>query len=335
MTRQAIPVLGAGSFGTSLACVLARNGYPVKLWGRNAQRMEQIQQTGRNDDFLPEIELPDGIEALSDLAKAVTGARDILVAVPSHSFRSLLKQLRPHLPQDPKQSIRLIWATKGLDGETGKLLDQVVKEELGDCECAVLSGPTFAAEIAVGLPTAIVVAANNEDYANKVIEYFHSSSFRLYRNDDMTGVQIGGSVKNVLAIATGICDGLNYGANARTALITRGLAEMTRLGMALGAHRDTFDGLAGIGDLMLTCTDNQSRNRRFGLALGQGVPADIAEAQIGQVVEGAKNAAEVKLIADQLGVEMPITEQVFQVLHQGADPKDCVAKLLARSPKVE
>ncbi|MGL5371554.1 MAG: NAD(P)H-dependent glycerol-3-phosphate dehydrogenase, partial [Plesiomonas shigelloides] len=257
----------------------------------------------------------------------------ILVVVPSHVFGEVLQQLRPYLRTDS----RLVWATKGLEAETGRLLQDVAREVLGDAiPLAVLSGPTFAKEMAVGMPTAISVSASDPQFSADLQQLFHcGKSFRVYNSPDFIGVQLGGAVKNVIAIGAGMSDGMGFGANARTALITRGLAEMTRLGVALGAEAATFMGMAGLGDLVLTCTDNQSRNRRFGMMLGQGHDVAQAQASIGQVVEGYRNTKEVYVLAQRLGVEMPITEQIYQVLYCGKDAREAAVALLARASKSE
>lgn len=329
----AMTVIGAGSYGTALALTLARNQHPVVLWGHDPQHMARLAAERENAAFLPGIPFPPDLHIEADLAKAVTASRDILVVVPSHVFGEVLQQLRPYLRPDS----RLVWATKGLEAETGRLLQDVAREVLGDAiPLAVLSGPTFAKEMAVGMPTAISVSASDPQFSADLQQLFHcGKSFRVYNSPDFIGVQLGGAVKNVIAIGAGISDGMGFGANARTALITRGLAEMTRLGVALGAEAATFMGMAGLGDLVLTCTDNQSRNRRFGMMLGQGHDVAQAQASIGQVVEGYRNTKEVYVLAQRLGVEMPITEQIYQVLYCGKDAREAAVALLARASKSE
>ncbi|OBT16417.1 glycerol-3-phosphate dehydrogenase [Vibrio sp. UCD-FRSSP16_10] len=326
-------VIGAGSYGTSLAISLARNGAKVVIWGHEKQHMQKLQADRMNKEFLPDVPFPDSLIVECDLEKAVAANRDLLVVVPSHVFGIVLDSLKPHLKSDA----RICWATKGLEPETGRLLKDVAQEKLGDdYPLAVLSGPTFAKELAMGLPTAIAVASSDPAFATDLQEKIHcSKSFRVYANDDFIGMQLGGAVKNVIAIGAGISDGIGFGANARTALITRGLAEMTRLGAALGAKPETFMGMAGLGDLVLTCTDNQSRNRRFGLALGKGQDVDTAQQEIGQVVEGYRNTKEVWMLAGREGVEMPIVDQIYQVLYQGKDARAAAQDLLARDKKSE
>jgi glycerol-3-phosphate dehydrogenase (NAD(P)+) len=326
-------VLGAGSYGTSLAISLARNGANVILWGHEPEHMAQLEMDRSNEAFLPGVPFPDSLIVSADLESAVKACRDLLVVVPSHVFGEVLSNVKPFLREDS----RVCWATKGLEPETGRLLKEVAIEALGeDIPLAVLSGPTFAKELAAGLPTAIAVSSPDEQFVRELQEKIHcSKTFRVYSNTDFIGMQLGGAVKNVIAIGAGMSDGIGFGANARTALITRGLAEMCRLGAALGAQPETFMGMAGLGDLVLTCTDNQSRNRRFGLALGQGKSVDTAQEEIGQVVEGYRNTKEVWVLARRYGVEMPITEQIYQVLYQGKDAREAAKDLLAREKKDE
>lgn len=327
-----IAVLGAGSWGTALAMQLARAGQPVTLWGRNAADLADLANTRINRRYLPGYELPASVRADPDLARVVASHRELLVCVPSHAFRTTLAAVRPSL----QAGSRLAWATKGFEHSTGRLPHEVAAEELGTgVPVAVLSGPTFAREVAAGLPTAMTVAASDPGYASDLAARLSDHAFRVYTSDDMIGVEVGGAVKNVLAIGAGISDGLGFGANTRIALITRGLVEMTRLGVALGARATTFMGLSGMGDLVLTCTDDQSRNRRFGLAIARGqAPADAARA-IGQVVEGQFAASAVRAVARRLKLEMPICEQVYRVLEEGVAPQDAVLALMARSLKPE
>ncbi|CAH8183095.1 glycerol-3-phosphate dehydrogenase [Vibrio aestuarianus] len=329
----AMTVIGAGSYGTSLAISLARNGANVVLWGHEVEHMACLEADRANHEFLPNIDFPPSLIIESDLQKAVQASRDLLVVVPSHVFGIVLKSLKPHL----RENSRICWATKGLEPETGRLLKDVAHDVIGDhYSLAVLSGPTFAKELAMGMPTAISVASPDEQFVKELQEKIHcSKTFRVYANSDFIGMQLGGAVKNVIAIGAGMSDGIGFGANARTALITRGLAEMCRLGAALGAQAETFMGMAGLGDLVLTCTDNQSRNRRFGLALGQGKEVDTAQQEIGQVVEGYRNTKEVWVLAQRMGVEMPIVEQIYQVLYQGKDARMAAQDLLARDKKAE
>jgi len=331
--NASMTVIGAGSYGTALAITLARNGHSVVLWGHNASHIQALQQARCNQSFLPDVPFPDTLILETDLATAVAASRDVLVVVPSHVFGDVLHQIKPHLRADA----RIVWATKGLEAETGRLLQDVAREVLGDnIPLAVVSGPTFAKELAAGMPTAIALAATDKDFAEDLQQLLHcGKSFRVYSNPDFIGVQLGGAVKNVIAIGAGISDGIGFGANARTALITRGLAEMSRLGLALGADPSTFMGMAGLGDLVLTCTDNQSRNRRFGIMLGQGMDVQTSQDKIGQVVEGYRNTKEVRALAQRYNVEMPITEQIYQVLYCGKEASEAAVSLLGRASKDE
>jgi glycerol-3-phosphate dehydrogenase (NAD(P)+) len=328
-----IAVLGAGSYGSALAICLARNGNETILWGHNPQHISQLQQDGANEKYLPGAPFPTSLQMSDDLEKVVNATKTILVVVPSFAFVEMLKQLKPLLTKKH----RLAWATKGLEAETGRLLQDVAREILGDeMALAVVSGPTFAKEMAAGLPTAISLASSHSDFAEHLAQLLHNEkNFRVYQNTDFIGIQLGGAVKNVIAIGAGMSDGLGFGANARIALVTRGLAELCRVGQAVGAEQATFMGMAGLGDLVLTCTDNQSRNRRFGLALGQGISIEQAQIDIGQVVEGYRNTKEVYLLSQRLGVEMPITEQIYQVLYEGKDAAVAAKALLGRAQKVE
>ncbi|CAG18666.1 NAD(P)H-dependent glycerol-3-phosphate dehydrogenase [Photobacterium profundum] len=326
-------VLGAGSYGTSLAISLARYGANVILWGHDAEHIAQLEIDRANEAFLPGVAFPESLILSADLEMAVQASRDLLVVVPSHVFGLVLSDVKPFLREDS----RICWATKGLEPETGRLLKEVAVDAVGaEVPLAVLSGPTFAKELAAGMPTAIAVSSPDDAFVEDLQEKIHcSKTFRVYSNSDFIGMQLGGAVKNVIAIGAGMSDGIGFGANARTALITRGLAEMCRLGAALGAQKETFMGMAGLGDLVLTCTDNQSRNRRFGLALGQGKSVDQAQIDIGQVVEGYRNTKEVWALAQRYGVEMPISEQIYQVLYQGKDAREAAKDLLARDKKYE
>ena len=330
--QTAITVLGAGSWGTALAIQFARIGQRTILWGREDDRLDLLEAHRENRQFLPDAPFPDSLEIEPDLEKAVGSAHIVLVVVPSHVFRVTLESIRSFLREDA----RLAWATKGFELATGKLPHQVAEEVLGPgIPKAVLSGPTFAKEVGAGLPSAMTVAATDEAYAQELAESISGETFRAYTSTDIIGLEVGAAVKNVLAIGAGICDGLGFGANTRVALITRGLVEMTRLGIALGAQPATFMGLAGMGDLVLTCTDNQSRNRRMGLALAAGKTVAEAEKEIKQVVEGVKAAEAVHRVAIGLGVEMPICHQIYRLLYEGADPREAVNALMQRALKSE
>lgn len=330
--RAAISVLGAGSWGTALAVLLSRNQFDVRLWGHEPAHMAELARRRENRVFLPEISFPDGLRLEADLAACLEGTEEVLVVVPSHAFGSVISACIPLLP--PNAAIS--WATKGFDPGSQRLLHEVAGQLLGiERSTAVISGPTFAGEVARGLPTAITVASRSLEHAIRLAGYLRGESFRAYTSDDMVGVEVGGASKNVLAIAAGIADGLDFGANTRAALITRGLAEITRLGIAMGGKPETFMGLAGLGDLALTCTDDQSRNRRMGLALARGLTIDQARAEIGQEVEGIQTTREVWFKAQELGVEMPISEQTYRVLYEGLSPREAVQALLERRQKSE
>lgn len=332
MTQALAPVavLGAGSWGTALALLIARNGRRVRLWDFLTEQACLLARERENRRFLPGFPFPDLIEPTHDLSLALDGAREILVAVPSRGFADLLRMLPPLDPE-----VGLAWATKGLEPGTYRLLHEVAGEILGERDMAVISGPSFAGEVAKGLPTAVTVASPQLAHARRVAAYLHSQRFRAYTCDDLIGVQVGGATKNVLAIATGIADGLGFGANTRAALITRGLAELTRLGTALGGRAKTFMGLAGLGDLVLTCTDDQSRNRRLGLALARGASLDQAHREIGQEVEGILTTRAIHGLARRLGVQMPISEQVYAVLYAETTPAEATLNLLSRESKSE
>jgi len=325
-------VLGAGSWGTALAMQLMRSGSPVILWDWDREHIEAIGEARCNQRFLPDYPLPEGLVVEPDLESAVRSAQEILIVVPSHAFAGVLELIAPWLK--PGQGIS--WACKGLEPGTGKFLHEPAQALFGDERpLAVVTGPSFAKEVAANLPTAVTVAGTEPEYCAKIAKALHGGNFRAYTSDDIVGAELGGSVKNVLAIATGICDGMGLGDNARAALVTRGLAEMMRLGRVLGARDQTLTGLTGMGDLVLTCTGDLSRNRRLGLALGAGKSIDQALEEIGQVVEGVKTAEEVWRLARRHGVEMPIAEQVYGILYEGRDPNECVRDLLSRERKRE
>ena len=304
----------------------------MRLWGRDAAQIAKMAAARENARYLPGVPFPDTLVAEADLEACLENVRDILIAVPSHALRETLGLIKPLLDADE----RISWATKGFELASGKLPHQVVQEILGSKRSmAVLSGPTFAKEVGAGLPTALTIAANDEQFANDLAEALSGDNFRAYTSSDIVGVEVGGAVKNVLAIGAGISDGLGFGANTRIALINRGLAEMTRLGVALGARQDTFTGLAGMGDLVLTCTDNLSRNRRMGLAIASGQSITEAQDDIRQVVEGVVAAKAVHQVADSLGVEMPIAQQIYRIIYEGAPPRDAVRALMGRALKQE
>ncbi len=328
---EPMTVIGAGSWGTALAIQLAREGHPTTLWGRDPILLETMREERRNARYLPDAVFPEALRLEADLHRALQGAHDAVIAVPSDAFRVVLASIRPHL--DP--GTRVAWATKGFEISSGLLPHQVALEELGARPGAVLSGPTFAREVGACLPTAMTVASRDERFGAELARRLSGPKFRAYVQTDIIGVEIGGAVKNVIAIGCGISDGMGFGANTRVALITRGLAEMMRLGVKLGAQRDTFMGLAGLGDLVLTCTDDQSRNRRFGIALGRGKTFREAAQSIRQVVEGVPAARAVRDVAGRLAVEMPICEEIYRIVHEGKPVPMAVQALMGREMRSE
>jgi glycerol-3-phosphate dehydrogenase (NAD(P)+) len=331
LSAEPMAVIGAGSWGTALAIQLAREGHPTQLWGRDGVQLDAMRRTRRNARYLPDAGFPATLHIADDLRQALEAARDALVAVPSHAFRATLESIKPFLNPDT----RIAWATKGFEIATGLLPHQVFREVLGERPGAVLSGPTVAREVGAGLPTAMTVASRDERFAKELALSLSGPSFRAYTQTDIMGVEVGGAVKNVIAIGSGIADGMGFGANTRVALITRGLAEMMRLGVKLGAARETFMGLAGLGDLVLTCTDDQSRNRRFGMALGRGQPLSNAASGIHQVVEGLLAARAVYDVAQRLSVDMPICHEVYRVVHEGKPVRAAVQALMGREVRSE
>lgn len=332
-----ITILGAGAWGTALAISLAER-HNVVLWGRNKNVMQEIAVKRENSQYLPDIALPQRLNVTSDLANAIAhvsssaAANDalLIVAASVAGLRPLVQQLQSHpIPN-------LVWLCKGLEENTQLLPHQVVREVLGNkLAIGTLSGPSFAQEVANGLPCALVMASDNASLRELVVSAVHSRTVRVYSTDDLVGVEVGGAVKNVLAIATGVIDGLGFGLNARAALITRGLVEITRLGVALGGRTETFMGLAGMGDLILTCTGNLSRNRKVGLALSEGKQLDTIIAELGHVAEGVRCAQAVRTLAQRCNIEMPIADAVAGVLFDGNTPQEMVVRLLSRDPRDE
>ncbi len=327
-----IAVLGGGSWGTALALQLDRSGSRSILWDRDTENLEKIQAARLNQRYLPGIDIPESIVVETDILAAVKASEHVLVVTPSHAFASIMKTIREVLL--PGQGVA--WACKGFEPGSGRLLHQVAMELLpGSTPLAIVTGPSFAKEVAMNLPTALTVAGPDSDFTKVMAGALHGERFRAYTSEDMIGAELGGAVKNVMAVATGICDGMKLGDNARAALITRGLAEMMRLGAAMNAKPQTLMGLAGAGDLILTCTGDLSRNRRLGLKLGKGKTLERALDEIGQVVEGVNSSAEVQRLAILHDVNMPITEQVNGIIHRGWNPAEGVARLMAREQKAE
>lgn len=325
-------VIGAGAWGTALGVVLARNGHTVSLWDSETAHIERLREDNRNHRDLPGIDFPAGLKPATDLGSGLYPAGDVVIAVPCPDLPDVLDRLAEITPS----RLNICLACKGLASGGPLLNHQLVGERLrNNASVAVLSGPSFAAEVARGLPTAVTVASEDQNTAEYFARLFHTGVFRAYTHDDVIGVQVGGAVKNVMAIAAGIADGLGFGANTRAALVTRGLVEIIRLGVTLGGRQETFMGLAGLGDLVLTCTDDQSRNRRLGLLLAKGMTVDEARAEIGRTIEGVRTAGAVMELAGKYAVEMPITEQVARVLASQTSPSEAVQALLAREPKAE
>ena len=320
-------MIGAGSWGTALAIQFSRSGRETTLWGRDQSAVRAMAESRSNRKYLAGISFPPTLKLADDIHAALAAADDIVVAVPSHSFRAVLETIAT----TEIDLAGLCWATKGFEIESGLLPHQVVAETMpAGLPTAVLSGPTFAAEVARELPSAMTIASASESYAHRLAVAISTDRFRAYLSDDVIGVEVGGATKNIYAIGAGLSDGLGFGANTRIAMLTRGLAEMTRLGTTLGARKETFTGLAGMGDLVLTCTDDQSRNRRFGLALARGESQEQARAEIGQVVEGYFAAQAVHQVAAREGIDMPIADQIYRVLYEALDPKDAVMTLMRR-----
>lgn len=329
--RPTLAVLGAGSWGTALAALAARNGVPTRLWGRDADALAAMAATHRNARYLPDLELPAELDYESDLARALRGADVVLIVVPSHAFAAMLDEIAPLLEPDAS----ITWATKGFEPGTGRFLHELVAEKLPGRSAAVITGPSFAREVAAGLPSAVTVHSEDDAFAHKVASLLHAPNLRAYSGSDVLGAELGGAMKNVLAVATGVADGMELGLNARAGLITRGMNEMLRLGVALGARPETLMGLSGLGDLVLTCTGDLSRNRRLGLALGRGKAIDEAVREIGQVVESVLTANEVVRLADKHGLELPISRGVHAVLHGEVTPVEGLKALMAREQKPE
>ncbi len=323
-------VIGAGSWGTALAMQMARNG-TTYLWGRNASHLHSMQKSRSNETYLPGIKFPDKLILETDIEKAIAQSDAVLVVSPSHAFGEILEKIKPFLGSRP-----LAWASKGFEPGSGRFLHVVAQEILGEQKpIALVTGPSFALDVAQGKPTLVTVASTHEKFAHAVAHALHNEKFRVYLSDDIIGAELGGAVKNVLALATGICDGMQLGDNTRAAILTRGMAEMMRLGKAMNCKTETLMGLSGLGDLVLTCTGDLSRNRRMGLALGRGQSIEDAKKEIGQVVEGIGTAQEVVRLAKQYKVDMPISEHVLKVVQGKITPKQAVTELMSRGPRQE
>ena len=326
-----VAVLGAGSWGTALAIQLARSNADVRLWGHEPGHMERLRVTRENSDYLPGYPIAENVSIITSIADAVAGADYLLVAIPSKGFRALLAELKPLIAD----TVPIFWASKGFEVESGLMLHEIIEQEMPGRYYGVASGPTFAAEVADGVPAAIACAGNDADTTAAFAEVMRGHHFRAYTSDDIVGVELGGALKNVLAIAVGIADGLGFGANTRAMLMTRGLGEIMRFAAELGAHPETLMGLAGLGDIILTCTDDKSRNRRFGLAIGRGKNIDQAEIEVGQTVEGLRAARAVFRKSTELGLELPILNEVYRVLCENKPPLQAVRDLESRPQGAE
>ena len=331
VAKSTVAVFGAGSWGTALAIQLARNGLHVNLWGHRGDHIERLIDDRENSAYLPGIKLDKNIRPTASMKDCMRHAKIVLIAIPSKTFREFLRALKAHIsPGTP-----VFWATKGFEIDSGKFLHQLVCEELPGHHYGVVSGPTFASEVARGLPTAITCAGDDAAATSLFAGLLHGNRFRCYTSDDVIGVELGGALKNIIAIAVGAADALGFGANTRAALMTRGLSEVMRLGHSLGARQETLMGLAGLGDLILTCTDDQSRNRRFGLAIGEGKSVKEAEIAVGQTVEGLRAAKAIYLMSKELALDLPIMAQVYYVLYEGKKPLEAVKALEDRPQKAE
>ncbi|MHB1130760.1 MAG: NAD(P)H-dependent glycerol-3-phosphate dehydrogenase [Chloroflexota bacterium] len=329
-----IAIVGTGSWGTTLAIALAQEGHNVTLLARSEDEAQALREAGENRRFLPGTRFPESLVLTGDAGKALAGRQLVLLVVPAQTMRQNARRLRPHLGEEQV----LVSCAKGLELATGRRMSEVLQDELGasaSTRIAALSGPNLSGEVARGLPTATVVAARDERVAQFVQEELRLSKLRVYTNPDLIGVELAGALKNVIALGAGICDGLGYGDNAKAALLTRGLAEIARLGLAMGANPLTFAGLAGVGDLMATCASRLSRNRHFGEELGRGRPLAEIQTSMDQVAEGVPTTAAAKQLANRFGVEMPIAERMYAVLFSGASPRAAVAELMTRDPKDE
>jgi glycerol-3-phosphate dehydrogenase (NAD(P)+) len=323
-------VIGAGAWGTALAKVLADKQQPTLLWSRHAEHARQINEERVNTRYLPGAELPASLKATGDLAEALRDAEIVVVVVPSHALRQILRDARPYIPE----GALLCSATKGIENDSLMLMSEILVDELGqDAEprLTYLSGPSFAKEVAAGVPTAVVVAGTSEPQTHAVQRHFATDRFRVYSSHDVVGVEVGGALKNVIAIAAGAIDGLGFGYNSRAGLITRGLAEIGRLAARKGANPLTLAGLAGLGDLVLTCTGDLSRNRTVGFEMGRGRTLDDVLSTLGHVAEGVKTTKSAYDLGLKLGVEMPITGEVYRVLYEGKSPRQAVVDIMNRA----
>jgi len=328
---KTIGVIGAGSFGTSLAMVLSRKGYNVKLWGRKKAQLELMRETHENPDYLPGIKLPVEMGIVDEMRDAVEGSDMVLFSVPTQTFRSVLTQAKEWLSEDTV----VVNVAKGIEKVTLMRMSEVAEDVVPGVKYVALSGPSHAEEVARMLPTTVAVASEDEELALKVQEVFNTDRFRVYTNEDIVGVELGGALKNIIALGAGISDGMEFGDNAKAAIMTRGITEICRLGISVGAKENTFSGLAGIGDLIVTCTSMHSRNRRCGIMIGKGIAPEKAIEDIGMVVEGITTAEAAYDMAKKCGIEMPITESIYKVIHGELNAREAVETLMNRDTKNE
>lgn len=326
-----VTFLGAGSFGTALSTLLGKNGCNVKLWDRNPSIVENININRENSKYLPNIKIPSNVKAYENIEEALVNSNFIVLAVPSHIIRTICKQIKKFVLKEQT----IVCIAKGIEEESLKILSQVIEEELPQNAVVMLSGPSHAEEVALDIPTVVVAASKHKKNAKLVQDLFMSSTFRVYTNSDLIGVEIGGAVKNIIALASGISDGIGFGDNTKAALMTRGMNEIIRIGTKLGGKKETFSGLTGIGDLIVTCTSMHSRNRRAGILIGQGIPIDEATNKIGMIVEGIRACKAFYKLKEKIGVSMPITDMLYKVLFEGKNPKEGVFELMSRDKKDE
>ena len=326
-----VAFLGGGSFGTALGILLANKGYKVSIYDRDKSVVDDINHNRKNDKYIKELKIPENVTAYNNLDEALKDAKYVVLAVPSHVIRTASKSLKGKIDKD----VVVVSIAKGIEEGSNLRLSEVIEEELPHNKVVILSGPSHAEEVAFDIPTTVVVSSKDENASNEVQDLFMTKEFRVYTNDDLVGVEIGGAVKNIIALAAGICDGIGYGDNSKAALMTRGMAEIVRIGISLGGKPETFLGLTGMGDLIVTCTSLHSRNRRAGFLIGQGETVDEAIKDVGMVVEGIKACRAFYELKEKLNIEMPITDVLYKVLFANKNAKDAVVELMEREKKNE
>lgn len=331
MLNSDIAFLGGGSFGTALGVMLSKKGHCIRIWDRNSDVIEDINTKRENIKYLPNIVIPNGVRAYNNIEEVVNGVEYVVLSVPSHVIRKICKILQNIIGKN----IVIICIAKGIEEETGKRLSEVISDELPDNPVVIISGPSHAEEVALDIPTAVAVSSVNMNYAENVQDLFMTNKFRVYTNDDIVGVEIGGAVKNIIALAAGISDGIGFGDNTKAALMTRGMSEITRIGLRLGGKHETFSGLTGMGDMIVTCTSMHSRNRRAGILIGKGKSVSEAVKEVGMVVEGINACKAFYELKEKIGVSMPITNELYNVLFNNKEPKYAVYELMTRDKKDE